>query len=74
MHIDVPDMNVAVPLMEGGLAHCWAGARASHGINKGKACYEVRVEAMHNPGENCPPGIRFGWSTIDSSLHLGIFF
>lgn len=43
LHIDVPDMNVAIPLTDGGFGHCWAGARSSHGVNQGKVCYEVFI-------------------------------
>ncbi|XP_041985735.1 heterogeneous nuclear ribonucleoprotein U-like protein 1 [Aricia agestis] len=75
-YLELPELNSVVPLSEGAFAHAWAGARASHGVNTGRVCYEVRVGAVVTTTEATDKeqilnGLRIGWSTDDSTLHLG---
>uniref|UniRef100_A0A2A4JU13 B30.2/SPRY domain-containing protein n=1 Tax=Heliothis virescens TaxID=7102 RepID=A0A2A4JU13_HELVI len=75
-YMEVPELNGVVALSEGAFAHAWAGARASHGVSAGRVCYEVRVGSVvttteSTEKETVSSGLRIGWSTDDSSLHLG---
>ncbi|XP_045540630.1 heterogeneous nuclear ribonucleoprotein U-like protein 1 [Papilio machaon] len=74
--LELPDLNSVVPMNEGALAHAWAGSRATHGVTTGRVCFEVRVGAVVTTTETTEKevisnGLRVGWSTDDSSLHLG---
>ncbi|XP_059045727.1 heterogeneous nuclear ribonucleoprotein U-like protein 2 [Achroia grisella] len=75
-YLELPELNSVVPLSESVFAHSWAGSRASHGVTTGRVCYEVRVGAVVTTTESSEKepigsGLRVGWSTDDSSLHLG---
>ncbi|XP_028170018.1 unconventional myosin-Va-like [Ostrinia furnacalis] len=75
-YLELPGLNAVTPLSEGAFAHAWAGARASHGVSTGRVYYEVRVgdklPTIAEPDKDAPgTGLRVGWSTEDSSLHLG---
>ncbi|XP_013145418.1 PREDICTED: heterogeneous nuclear ribonucleoprotein U-like, partial [Papilio polytes] len=74
--LELPELNCVVPMNEGALAHAWAGCRATHGVNAGRVCFEVRVGTVvttTEAGEKevISNGLRVGWSTDDSNLHLG---
>ncbi|KAL4707086.1 hypothetical protein ACJJTC_011412, partial [Scirpophaga incertulas] len=75
-HLELPQLDAAVPLTEGAFAHAWAGCRATHGARAGRLCYEVQIGALVTTTESTEKepissGIRVGWSTDDSTLHLG---
>ncbi|XP_072933923.1 uncharacterized protein [Epargyreus clarus] len=75
-YLEAPELNSVVPLSEGAFAHAWAGARASHGVLGGRVCYEVRLGDTLTTTESTEKevvsnGLRVGWSTVDSTLHLG---
>lgn len=75
-YLELPELRSVVALSEGALAHAWAGARASHGLRLGRVCYELRVGAVVTTTESADKdsvasGLRVGWSTDDSTLHLG---
>ncbi|XP_063390340.1 heterogeneous nuclear ribonucleoprotein U-like protein 2 [Cydia fagiglandana] len=76
-YLELPDLVSVVPLSDGAFAHAWAGARGSHGVSEGRVCFEVRVgdavTTTETTGEKevISNGLRVGWSTDDSSLHLG---
>ncbi|KAL3877155.1 hypothetical protein ACJMK2_034903 [Sinanodonta woodiana] len=68
----------AKPLTEpSGFCFCWAGARATYGVTRAKAYYEVKlVEEMpvdfgDDHQETDPYIIRVGWSIDLSSFQLG---
>ncbi|GBP96284.1 Heterogeneous nuclear ribonucleoprotein U-like protein 1 [Eumeta japonica] len=71
-YLELPDLTSVTPFSEGAFAHTWAGTRASHGITSGRVCYEVKMGALVTTTEdNATSGLRIGWSTDDSTLHLG---
>lgn len=75
-YLELPGLNGVVPLSEGAFSHAWAGARGTHGVCSGRVLYEIRVGAMVTTTEivdkeQMASGLRVGWSTDDSSLHLG---
>ncbi|CAG9572953.1 unnamed protein product [Danaus chrysippus] len=75
-YLELPELNSVIPLNEGAFAYAWAGARATHGVTHGRLCYEVRVGSLVTSTESAEKeplttGLRVGWSTDDSSLHLG---
>lgn len=37
------DRYSGYPLTIEGFAYLWAGARASHGVTRGRVCYEMKV-------------------------------
>ena len=41
--ISKTDFLTASPLIDGGFAYMWAGARGTYGFHKGKVCFEVKV-------------------------------
>lgn len=55
----------------------WSGCRLTHGVLQGRVGFEVRVERtwsttqLDYKDDNCPHGLRVGWSTPDTSLLLG---
>ncbi|KAL7299921.1 hypothetical protein TKK_0007243 [Trichogramma kaykai] len=76
----------ASPMQGDGFNFMWAGARLSHGFNKGKIFYEAKVAsefnniasgprdttgALPDDGEQIPSLMRLGWSTMGTSLQLG---
>ncbi|XP_063370373.1 heterogeneous nuclear ribonucleoprotein U-like protein 2 [Cydia amplana] len=76
-YLELPELVSVVPLSDGAFAHAWAGARGSHGVSEGRLCFELRVgdavTTTETTGEKevISNGLRVGWSTDDSSLHLG---
>uniref|UniRef100_A0A8C6SEQ4 Heterogeneous nuclear ribonucleoprotein U like 1 n=1 Tax=Neogobius melanostomus TaxID=47308 RepID=A0A8C6SEQ4_9GOBI len=64
------------PLTIEGFAYLWAGARATHGVTKGRVCYEMKINeeisVKHLPSnEPDPHVVRIGWSLNHSSTQLG---
>ncbi|XP_072308963.1 heterogeneous nuclear ribonucleoprotein U-like protein 1 [Eucyclogobius newberryi] len=64
------------PLTIEGFAYLWAGARASHGVIKGRVCYEMKINeeisVKHLPSnEPDPHVVRVGWSLNHCSTQLG---
>ncbi|KAJ0063737.1 hypothetical protein NL108_006676, partial [Boleophthalmus pectinirostris] len=64
------------PLTIEGFAYLWAGARASHGVTKGRVCYEMKINeeisVKHLPSnEPDPHVVRIGWSLNHCSTQLG---
>ena len=43
LSINKTDFLTAAPLIDGGFAYMWAGARGTYGFHKGKVCFEVKV-------------------------------
>ncbi|XP_031141187.1 heterogeneous nuclear ribonucleoprotein U-like protein 1 isoform X2 [Sander lucioperca] len=70
------DRYSGYPLTIEGFAYLWAGARATHGVTKGRVCYEMKVNeeinVKHLPGsEPDPHVVRIGWSLNHCSTQLG---
>ncbi|XP_034024481.1 heterogeneous nuclear ribonucleoprotein U-like protein 1 isoform X2 [Thalassophryne amazonica] len=64
------------PLTIEGFAYLWAGARATHGVNRGRVCYEMKINeeiaVKHLPStEPDPHVVRIGWSLNHCSTQLG---
>ncbi|KAM4020940.1 heterogeneous nuclear ribonucleoprotein U-like protein 1 [Anomaloglossus baeobatrachus] len=70
------DRVVGFPLTTQGFAYLWSGGRATHGVNKGRVCFEIRITEEiavgHLPAsEPDPHVVRVGWSLDKSSTQLG---
>lgn len=68
----------ARPLSEpSAFCFCWAGVKATHGVYRGKAYYEIQVTEHQQTDfgtdhqEKDPHIIRVGWSLEECSLQLG---
>ncbi|XP_053577616.1 heterogeneous nuclear ribonucleoprotein U-like protein 1 [Bombina bombina] len=70
------DRTMGFPLTIEGFAYLWSGARATHGVKRGKVCYEMRIKeeiaVAHLPSsEPDPHVVRIGWSLDSCSTQLG---
>ncbi|XP_036981052.1 heterogeneous nuclear ribonucleoprotein U-like protein 1 [Acanthopagrus latus] len=70
------DRYSGYPLTIEGFAYLWAGARASHGVTRGRVCYEMKINeeipVKHLPSsEPDPHVVRIGWSLNYCSTQLG---
>ncbi|XP_037533652.1 heterogeneous nuclear ribonucleoprotein U-like protein 1 [Nematolebias whitei] len=70
------DRYSGYPLTIEGFAYLWAGARASHGVSRGRVCYEMKINeeipVKHLPSsEPDPHVVRIGWSLNYCSTQLG---
>ncbi|KPP74143.1 heterogeneous nuclear ribonucleoprotein U-like protein 1-like [Scleropages formosus] len=70
------DRYSGYPLTIEGFAYLWAGARASYGVNKGRVCYEIKINeeisVKHLPTtEPDPHVVRVGWSLDSCMTQLG---
>ncbi|XP_035535337.1 heterogeneous nuclear ribonucleoprotein U-like protein 1 [Morone saxatilis] len=70
------DRYSGYPLTIEGFAYLWAGARASHGVTRGRVCYEMKINeeipVKHLPSsEPDPHVVRIGWSLNHCSTQLG---
>nr|XP_020461223.1 heterogeneous nuclear ribonucleoprotein U-like protein 1 [Monopterus albus]XP_020461224.1 heterogeneous nuclear ribonucleoprotein U-like protein 1 [Monopterus albus] len=70
------DRYSGYPLTIEGFAYLWAGARASHGVTRGRVCYEMKVSeeipVKHlSSSEPDPHVVRIGWSLNHCSTQLG---
>ncbi|XP_040262082.1 heterogeneous nuclear ribonucleoprotein U-like protein 1 isoform X4 [Bufo bufo] len=70
------DRTVGFPLTTEGFAYLWSGARATHGVNKGRVCFEIKIKEEiavgHLPAsEPDPHVVRVGWSLDTCSTQLG---
>ncbi|KAF3847336.1 hypothetical protein F7725_020362 [Dissostichus mawsoni] len=64
------DRYSGYPLTIEGFAYLWAGARASHGITKGRINEEIPVKHLPS-SEPDPHVVRIGWSLNHCSTQLG---
>eukprot|EP00094_Tigriopus_californicus_P006584 TCALIF_06340-PA protein Name:"Similar to HNRNPUL1 Heterogeneous nuclear ribonucleoprotein U-like protein 1 (Homo sapiens)" AED:0.04 eAED:0.04 QI:0/0.57/0.37/0.87/0.85/1/8/0/1426 len=73
--IDKNDYCSAVAMSHEGFGLMWAGARATYGVCRGRACFEVRIDgncnAQHLENEPTPHVLRVGWSIDEASMQLG---
>ncbi|XP_051520303.1 heterogeneous nuclear ribonucleoprotein U-like protein 1 [Myxocyprinus asiaticus] len=70
------DRYSGYPLTIEGFAFLWAGARATYGVNKGRVCFEMKINeeisVKHLPTtEPDPHVVRIGWSLDSCSTQLG---
>ncbi|XP_063793901.1 heterogeneous nuclear ribonucleoprotein U-like protein 1 isoform X2 [Pseudophryne corroboree] len=70
------DRMTGFPLTMEGFAYLWSGARATHGVNKGRVCFEIKVKEEiavgHLPAsEPDPHVVRVGWSLDTCTTQLG---
>ncbi|XP_063287370.1 heterogeneous nuclear ribonucleoprotein U-like protein 1 isoform X3 [Pelobates fuscus] len=70
------DRTIGYPLTIEGFAYLWSGARATHGANRGRVCFEVKINEEiavgHLPAsEPDPHVVRIGWSFDSCSTQLG---
>ncbi|KAE8585719.1 hypothetical protein XENTR_v10021425 [Xenopus tropicalis] len=70
------DRTVGYPLTIEGFAYLWSGARATHGVNRGRVCFEMKVTEKISVGhlpsnEPDPHVVRVGWSLDSCSTQLG---
>uniref|UniRef100_A0A3P9J4D3 Heterogeneous nuclear ribonucleoprotein U like 1 n=1 Tax=Oryzias latipes TaxID=8090 RepID=A0A3P9J4D3_ORYLA len=70
------DRYSGYPLTIEGFAYLWAGARATHGVAKGRVCFEMKIneeiQVKHLPSsEPDPHVVRIGWSLDHCSTQLG---
>ncbi|OCT68046.1 heterogeneous nuclear ribonucleoprotein U-like protein 1 [Xenopus laevis] len=70
------DRTVGYPLTIEGFAYLWSGARATHGVNRGRDGFEMKVteeiSVGHLPSnEPDPHVVRVGWSLDSCSTQLG---
>ncbi|XP_050680257.1 uncharacterized protein DDB_G0284459 isoform X3 [Leptidea sinapis] len=75
-YLELPELSSVVAMSEGPFSHAWAGVRATHGVVDQRVCFEVRVGSIVTTTESAEKdtllnGLRIGWSTDDSDLHLG---
>lgn len=71
-----PDGYTAVPIVADGFGFLWSGVKATHGVTKGKVCFQVKLvehlDVRHlPPEEKTTHVIRVGWSLGKTSLQLG---
>ncbi|XP_038623183.1 LOW QUALITY PROTEIN: heterogeneous nuclear ribonucleoprotein U-like protein 1 [Tachyglossus aculeatus] len=64
------------PLTIEGFAYLWSGARASYGVQRGRVCFEMKINeeisVKHLPAsEPDPHVVRIGWSLDSCSTQLG---
>ncbi|KAM9318012.1 heterogeneous nuclear ribonucleoprotein U-like protein 1 [Pholidichthys leucotaenia] len=70
------DRYSGYPLTIEGFAYLWAGAKATHGVSKGRVFYEMKINeeisVKHLPSsEPDPHVVRIGWSLNNCSTQLG---
>merc|ERR1719392_281299 len=69
-----PDQMEAWNMTGHGFEYMWGGIRATHGVSKGKVCFEVHLLeniAANIPDEKAPNVARVGWSVDESDFQLG---
>ncbi|XP_053133391.1 heterogeneous nuclear ribonucleoprotein U-like protein 2 [Hemicordylus capensis] len=61
------------PLFSEKFPNLWSGARSTHGVTKGKVCFEAKVAQNLPLKEGCTetPLLRVGWSVVLSRSQLG---
>ncbi|XP_040179190.1 heterogeneous nuclear ribonucleoprotein U-like protein 1 isoform X3 [Rana temporaria] len=70
------DRTTGFPLTMQGFAYLWSGARATHGVSRGRVCFEMKVKEEIAVGdlpsnEPDPHVVRVGWSLDSCSTQLG---
>ncbi|XP_068106718.1 heterogeneous nuclear ribonucleoprotein U-like protein 1 [Hyperolius riggenbachi] len=70
------DRYTGFPLTMQGFAYLWSGGRATHGVNRGRVCFEIKVKEEISVGdlpsnEPDPHVVRVGWSLDTCTTQLG---
>ncbi|KAM5145419.1 heterogeneous nuclear ribonucleoprotein U-like protein 1 isoform 2-T2 [Mantella aurantiaca] len=70
------ERTTGFPLTMEGFAYLWSGARATHGVNRGRVCFEIKIKEEiavgHLPSsEPDPHVVRVGWSLDSCTTQLG---
>ncbi|XP_066438104.1 heterogeneous nuclear ribonucleoprotein U-like protein 1 isoform X2 [Eleutherodactylus coqui] len=70
------DRNTGFPLTTEGFAYLWSGGRATHGVKRGRVCFEIKIKEEiavgHLPAsEPDPHVVRVGWSLDSCGTQLG---
>jgi len=70
------DLTTAQPFTRDGWGYCYAGCRATHGVNAGKVWYEVKyIDTLDAKADKDAHtnDLRVGWSTNNTGMMLGEF-
>ena len=65
LKIGTSDFCCVKAVSKDGFGYMWAGVRSTHGVVKGRVCFEVRIDGNqptnHLEEEETPNALRVGW-------------